>query len=140
MRIYSGIFSDKKEFVVEVEEKRSARNSFFTRLICEKIIRESGIKTYRKHPEKISFELFSVSIEKGEIKRTSLGMQDIIPPLEDMTESECNSTIELILTGIPENFHGFIKKYAWEYGHQYGFEDIVEHAERMSNDLKICIE
>lgn len=140
MKTYIGVFDNGQEYAIEVDDKRSAKNAFFIRQICDKIIRLSGIKTNRKKPENISFNLFSLCIENGKLKRIELGKQNCIPPLEFMTEEEYLEEVELILQETPKEFHGFIKKYAWEIGHNAGFEEIIMIAAQMSESLKQSIQ
>jgi len=129
---YVLILPDGKEYFFDDKE----RNNESLTKTCENILFREGIRTNRKDPQPINVPVYQLMFKKGEIVRFKLGDYSITPFLESMTEEEFEEEIKLVLEKIPQEFHDFVMKDAWEDSE---YESVFDRAEQLVSELKPVI-
>lgn len=103
--------------------------------ICQKIVRDTNIRTSRKNPEKVTISLYRLNIIKGKLQKTKLGDYKVTPYLAPITLEEFNQESEEILSEIPAEFHSYIRQEAWDRAHSSGMEEVLNIITRMVDGL-----
>lgn len=96
----------------------------------ERIVRESGIKTGRKNPQKVNVHVAQLKAPKkpgDDWQVVSRGLYPVMPPLERMTQAEFDADARELLLRIPVPLHAALHHLAWEHGHSAGLEEVFNY-------------
>ena len=102
-------------------------------------VRNAGLITPRNDPKSINVKIQTITLEKGQMKR-SYGSDFSVPlPLERMTQADFDADMNLILNSVPPEFQAYVRTTSWDRGHSSGFEEVASIAEDIVDALRPCI-
>ena len=131
------ILPDSTEIFLTVEDNWGCGFNYIN--AADKAVRQTGLKTNRKNPERVKVKIYSLTIKNGQIERTCVGQPEVTPELERMTDQEFNEELDEILNTLPKAFRSFVSSRAWDEGHSAGHEEVINIARGLAYDLEPAI-
>lgn len=108
--------------------------------VAEEAVRKAKLTTPRSNPQAVLVEVLQLNIRGGKLVRELKSIHSITPPLERITEAECQDELDNILKQLPPEFAEFVCCQAWEDGQSSGeYEDVVDIANTLSDGLNKAI-
>jgi hypothetical protein len=108
-------------------------------LICEQAVRNAGLTTSRSNPIPVMVDLFQLVITDGKLVRQGMGKKEVMPPMAPMTKAEYEIKLNVIGDTLPMDCRNFVIHQAYDRGHSAGYEEILNIARDLTDDLLPCI-
>mgnify|MGYP000899106363 FL=1 len=95
-----------------------------------RIVREAGITTERKNPQKINVHVarLKAPTKPGDDWETiALGLYQVMPPPQPMTKADFDAESRQLLLRIPPQLHAPFHQLAWDQRHAGGLEEVFNY-------------
>lgn len=136
---YVVIFPDGKEIFIDYLSLK-INLSYDLKQIANQAVRIRGLTRPRGVDKKICVIIQSLSITKGEVKRSIGSEIGIDLPVEALTSETFAIAEKELLSIIPEEFHGFVSQQAYDRGHSSGYDEVFQIEQEIVAELTPAIE
>lgn len=103
---------------------------------AEEATRKSGLTTHRRAPANTKVTVFKITLDRGQAKRAQIGSYECTPPYARMTKEEFDEDLDEALKHLPLEFQQYVSRESWERGHSAGYEEVINYAHGLANDLE----
>lgn len=134
LSIYYVILPDGQEFAKEINKDCSSYDTPIQDFI-DCTVRNSGLRTSRKNPQKIEVRVEKTVVSDGKVKRVPTFKLQVMPPLARMTEDEYLEAMKEAVSDLPKEFADYVTSEAYDRGHSAGYEEVVSIASGMAYTL-----
>lgn len=105
---------------------------------CEAAILKTSIRTSRKDKREIPITISQLIIDNGNMFRKSITVINTPVPFREMTPTEFNEEIKIILKEIPKEFHAMVRELS--INKNGSLDESFEYAKEIVEKLKPSIE
>lgn len=120
-------------------ERDNSYSTYHIQELCRQVISLSGLVTPRSQRQKVSVRVWEMRAVNGKMSRIGVGNYVYDLPVARMTQEEYDQELSLAVSELPDEFHSFVRQWAWEHGHSSGFEEVIQIAQNLVSELKPAV-